>query len=82
MPSLVSISPSPRLSIGRDKFAQHSAMFKKDKKERKYCVKDFETLGILGRGAYGEVRLVRKKRHVSGKMFKTMLLCHEDHEQG
>ena len=58
------------------------AMFKKDEKESKYCVKDFETLGILGRGAYGEVRLVRKKRHVSGKMFKTMLLCHEDHEQG
>ena len=57
-------------------------MFKKDEKESKYCVKDFETLGILGRGAYGEVRLVRKKRHVSGKMFKTMLLCHEDHEQG
>ncbi len=36
-------------------------MFKKKKRRQKTSAKDFESIAIIGRGAFGEVRLCRCK---------------------
>lgn len=41
---------------------------------KKVQVDDFDTLKLIGRGAFGEVRLVRKKRQQAD-------LCYEENEK-
>jgi len=54
--------------------AKHSAREKQYAKEsrKKYSIVDFETMKTIGRGAFGEVRLVRKKDDNQVYALKTM----------
>lgn len=71
----MNISEKQRLKIlerFRRKEARRKSKGEKKKKQKKVTIEDFQTIKIIGRGAFGEVRVVRKRDDKAVYALKTM----------